>query len=220
MRTGATREGSLHLGREGRVNIVPASTFQNRETDPSVWVDKYGDFLLRYAIVRVNDRTLAEDLVQDTFLAALKGLKDFRGQSSVKTWLTGIIKYKIMDHYRKSGRTQSFTDVAAFYEREVEDLFGDDGNWNMHSPDVPREWQAEQQASLERKEFWVQFRKCSELMPEKMRQVYLLREVDEFSSEEICNRLEISRQNLWTILHRARGSLRRCLEKNWFAPPR
>ena len=220
MRTGATRQRSLNLGLEGRVNIVPASTAQNRKTDPCVWVDEYGNYLLRYAITRVNDRTLAEDLVQDSFLAALNGLKDFRGRSSVKTWLTGILKYKVFDHFRKSQRTLSFTDVAGFYGREVEDLFGDHGNWNMHSPDIPRAWQAEQQASLERKEFWVQFRKCSELMPEKMRQVYLLREVDEFSSEEICNRLEISRQNLWTILHRARASLRRCLEKNWFAPPR
>lgn len=188
------------------------------DIDPSSWVDDYGDALLRYALYRVNDQAQAEDLVQDTFLAAIKSLDRFGGRASVKTWLTGILKNKIIDYYRKKGRTQNFSDLSTFYEREAEEMFRDDGHWKPDASTHPGDWKPEQIENMDRQEFWEQFHICSDKLPEKIRQVYLLREVDGVSSEEICEMLDITRQNLWTILHRARMALRKCLETHWFAP--
>ncbi|NIR14014.1 MAG: hypothetical protein GWN86_08695, partial [Desulfobacterales bacterium] len=75
------------------------ATFQT--LDPEAWVDQYGDYLYRYAISRIHEPAVAEDLVQETLLAALQGKEGFKGRSSEKTWLTGILKYKIVDYIRK-----------------------------------------------------------------------------------------------------------------------
>ncbi len=186
--------------------------------DPATWVDDYGDALFRYAQYRVHDAAQAEDLVQDTFLAAIKALDRFGGRASVKTWLTGILKNKIIDHYRKSSRWSNFSDLTTFYDGEASEMFQENGHWKEESNKYPSEWRPEQLANLDRKEFWEQFRSCSNQLPEKIKQVFIMREVDGFSSPEICEMVGISRQNLWTILHRARMALRRCLEVHWFAP--
>ncbi len=188
------------------------------DLDPSNWVGKFGDALYRFAYFRVNNEAQAEDLVQDTFLAALKSVDRFRGGATVKTWLTGILKNKIIDHYRKSGRTQSFGDLTAFYDREFVSLFLINGHWKVEEALTPSEQNPEQHMNLDRKDFWHQLERCLAKVPEKIRQVYTLREIDGFSSEEICGRLNISRQNLWTILHRARMALRLCLEQNGILP--
>ena len=185
--------------------------------DPATWVDDYGDALYRYAHYRVNDAAQAEDLVQDTFLAAIKALDRFKGKASVKTWLTGILKNKIIDHYRKSSRWTNFSDLTSFYEGESSEMFQENGHWKAESHKFPAEWRPEQLTNLDRKEFWDQFRSCADQLPEKIRQVFTMREVDGYSSSEICEVVGISRQNLWTILHRARMALRRCLEVHWFA---
>ena len=72
--------------------------------DPSTWVSEYGDYLFRYAVVMVKNHSTAEELVQETFLAAIKGLDKFEGRSTVKTWLRSILKNKTIDHFRKSSR--------------------------------------------------------------------------------------------------------------------
>ena len=188
------------------------------DLDPSNWVEKFGDALYRFACFRVNDEAQAENLVQDTFLAGLKSVDRFRGGATVKTWLTGILKNKIIDHYRKSGRTQSFGDLTSFYDGEFGSLFRINGHWKAEAALTPPEERPEQQMNLDRKDFWHHLEKCLAKVPERIRQVYMLREIDDFSSEEICDRLNISRQNLWTILHRARMALRQCLEENSILP--
>lgn len=184
--------------------------------DPSTWVDEYGDSLYKFAYFRVNNTALAEDLVQETFLAAIKGKDRFTGKASVKTWLTGILKNKVIDYYRKKNRTQSMQETANFFEREEGDLFSDDGSWNFDNPNIPSDWSPAQVEKMDRKEFMQQFYLCSEKLPEKIRTVFIMREVDGVTSAEICEQLEITPQNLWTILHRARLALRQCLEKNFF----
>ena len=84
--------------------------------NPDTWVDRYGDSLYRFAAVRVQDTAVAEDLVQETFLAALRGRKNFRSQSAVQTWLTAILKHKIVDHYRKKNREQTMEDIETVSE--------------------------------------------------------------------------------------------------------
>lgn len=185
--------------------------------DPATWLDAYGDALYKFAHFRVNNTAMAEDLVQETFLAAIKAKDRFSGRSSVKTWLTGILKNKIVDYYRKKNRTQSMQAAADFYEREESELFSADGHWNYDNPNIPHEWNPEQVENLDRQEFMRHFRDCSQLLPEKTRQVFYMREIDGLTTNEICESLAISQQNLWTILHRARMALRGCLEKNFFA---
>src|SRR5207249_8527733 len=95
-------------------------------SDPERWVDEYGDYLFKYALVRLRDQTKAEDMVQETFLAALKGGHSFAGRSAEKSWLIGILKNKICDYYRKASRETSFTDLE-FYSDEESDRFIADG---------------------------------------------------------------------------------------------
>lgn len=184
--------------------------------DPSTWLESYGDYLYRYAVMRVNNPSVAEDLVQETFLAGIKSLKNFGGRSTLKTWLTGILKFKVMDYYRKSSREKTFTQLSSFFDDEEKEHFGEDGHW-LNGDFSPAEWSAEQWENVDRKEFMAQFLSCSDKLPKKIKQVYLMREVDGIDSKEIVEQLGITPQNLWTILHRARMALRKCLQDNWSA---
>ena len=188
-----------------------------RLSDPERWVEEHGDYLFRYALGRLRDPARAEDAVQETFLAALKGGKNFAGRSAEKSWLTGILKNKIFDHYRKASRETSFTDLE-FYADEESDRFVTDGlgkgGW-IHELG-PLEWAADSGAGLDNEIFWKTFRDCSGKLPKNVAAVFTLREVDGVDSKEICATLNISESNLWVMLHRARMALRRCLETNWF----
>jgi RNA polymerase sigma-70 factor, ECF subfamily len=186
-------------------------------SDPEAWVELHGDYLFKFALLRLRDATKAEDAVQETFLAALKGGKAFAGRSAEKSWLVGILKNKICDHYRKASRETSFTDME-FYSDEEGDRFVPDGMFKdgwIHELG-PQEW-ASPGASLDSEMFWRTFHDCSNKLPKNVSAVFSLREVDGVESKEICALLNISENNLWVMLHRARMALRRCLETNWFA---
>jgi RNA polymerase sigma-70 factor, ECF subfamily len=185
-------------------------------SDPERWVELHGDFLFRFAMIRLRDTTKAEDAVQETFLAALKGGKSFAGRSSEKSWLVGVLKNKIADYYRKASRETSFTDMD-FYSDEESGRFVADGPWKdswIHELG-PQEW-PNPGASLDSELFWQAFRDCSNKLPKKVGAVFTLREVDGIETREICAVLNISENNLWVMLHRARMALRRCMEVNWF----
>jgi RNA polymerase sigma-70 factor (TIGR02943 family) len=185
-------------------------------SDPEQWVEIHGDYLFNYALMRLRDPSRAEDAVQETFLAALKGGKSFAGRSAEKSWLVGILKNKISDYYRKACRETSFTDLE-FYSEEESDRFVADGlskdSW-IHEL-APHEWSSPG-ASLDSEVFWRTFRDCSNKLPKNVGTVFTLREVDGIGSREICAMLNISESNLWVMLHRARMALRRCMEINWF----
>ena len=180
-------------------------------------MDEYGDYLFKFALVGLRDTAKAEDAVQETFLAALKGGKTFAGRSAEKSWLVGILKNKVCDYYRKASRETSFTDME-FYSDEESDRFIPDGlfkdGW-IHELG-PLEWSSDPGASLDSQEFWKSFHDCSSKLPKNVAAAFNLREVDGVESKEICALLNISENNLWVMLHRARMALRRCLEKNWF----
>ncbi len=183
--------------------------------DPERWVDEHGDYLFHYALSRLRDPVLAEDFVQEALLGAMRAQGRFEGRSTERSWLTGILKNKILDHFRKAGRETSFTDLD-FYGEEEERAFENrefPDHWNAAT--APSEWDAAG-AALDKEEFWKTFQRCSGKLPDRIARVFLLREVDGISSDEICTTLNISPNNLWVMLHRARLALRRCLEVNWF----
>jgi RNA polymerase sigma-70 factor (ECF subfamily) len=185
-------------------------------SDPERWVELYGDYLFKYALMRLRDSAKAEDAVQETFLAALKGGKNFAGRSAEKSWLVGILKNKIYDYFRKASRETSFTDLD-FYADEESDRFVADGlgkgGW-IHELG-PQDW-PDPSVNLDNEVFWKTYRDCAGKLPKNVAAVFNLREVDGLESKEVCALLNISENNLWVMLHRARMALRRCLETNWF----
>jgi RNA polymerase sigma-70 factor (TIGR02943 family) len=180
--------------------------------NPERWVDDHGDFLFRYAMVRVRNTALAKDLVQDTLLAALRGREKFAGRSSERGWLSGILKHKIMDHYRKLGRETSFTDLE-FLADEFSEKFIQ--GWWIHR-DGPTNWKPDAEVVAHREEFWTVMRDCLGRLPNRIANVFMLREMEGISTKEICKSLAITESNLWVMLHRGRMALRECLEINWF----
>jgi RNA polymerase sigma-70 factor (ECF subfamily) len=181
----------------------------------AAWVDEHGDCLYRYALARVRKPEVAEDLVQETFLAAVRGYEKFGGRSSVRSWLCGILKHKIIDHYRKAAREISFTDLE-FFTDECSEKFVSVGFWEHEKG--PHEWQPDASEVMQRGEFWKTMRECLGKLPERVASVFSLREMEGVPSKEICAVLSISESNLWVMLHRARMALRECLEMNWFNP--
>ncbi len=169
--------------------------------------------LLRYATLQLRDPELAEDVVQETLLAGLEGLANFSGKSSPKTWLIGILKHKIMDAIRRKSREQSrTTDIEDERLGEaIDDMFTAGGGWKQ----LPSDW-GDPERAFENKKFWEIFELCSKLMPARTATVFMMHEVMEFTTEEICKELAITPTNLWVTLHRARLSLRQCLETKWF----
>ena len=181
--------------------------------DPHRWVDEHGDCLYRYALVRVRTPEVAEDLVQETLLVAVRSQDKFAGRSSQRSWLVGILKNKIVDHYRKLGRETSFTDLE-FLRDECSHKFVEQGFWNHELG--PHEWRPEADEVMHKGEFWQTMRDCLSKLPRRVADVFMMREMDDVPGKEICRTLNISESNLWVMLHRARMALRECLESNWF----
>jgi RNA polymerase sigma-70 factor (ECF subfamily) len=180
--------------------------------DPAAWVDRHGDSLFRYALSRLGNRAVAEDLVQETFLAALRARKNFSGKSAERTWFAAILKHKIVDHLRRQVREQAVNSINSSGEMG-EYLFDKNGGWQVK----PVNWSTNPSESLEKKEFWQVFRHCLESLPQRLRAVFSLREMDELPTHEVCEALKVTPGNLGVLLYRARMSLRRCLEINWFS---
>jgi RNA polymerase sigma-70 factor (ECF subfamily) len=162
--------------------------------------------------MRVRNRESAENLVQETFLAALTSRDSFSGRSSEKTWMVGILKHKIADQYRKSFRERSVTELQTNDEQTIDEFYDAVG----HPKQYPRDWMPDSQALLHSKEFWEVLHSCLSCLPERIATAFVMREFDGQSSAEICQELGISPANLWVMLHRARLQLRELLESNWF----
>lgn len=179
--------------------------------DPETWVDQYGDYLYRFALSRIKDQAVAEDLVQETFMAALRGRKNFKGRSAVKTWLSAILKHKIVDYLRKKTREHVINDTDTITET-VDGFFHKNGSWKIR----PGKWNLDPSKVYEQREFMDTLFKCLSELPDRLSKIFMLREMEGYSTKEICNALEISSTNSWVMLYRARTFLRRCLERFWF----
>lgn len=179
--------------------------------NPERWVEDHGDALYRYAIARVRRPDTAEDLIQETFLTALKSGDGFQGRSSERTWLTGILRHKILDYYRKRSRERPQTDGLS-HEDWLASLFDDKGHWKK----PPEPWAIDPTSLLEREEFWSAFDACLDKLPLRARDVFVRRVVDEDDVEVICKTLKVTATNLYVILFRARTQMRHCLTETWF----
>lgn len=184
----------------------------------SVSPEAYRGYLLKFALLQLRDPHLAEDAVQETLLAALTAREGFAGRSSIKTWLTGILKHKIVDLQRRQGRETPAADLLrGEAERETDEfdvLFRErDDHWEH----APQAW-GDPERTLEDKRFWQAFELCAQTMSAGVARVFMMRELQGLSTEDICKELGITPTNCWVMLHRARMAFRLCLEQRWLSP--
>ena len=177
--------------------------------DPTKWIDLYSDYLFNYTITRVNNKDMAEDLVQETFLAGLKSMKNFKGKASERTWLISILKRKIIDYYRKINSNKGKAEVRMSYtDNETE------GDWLEERVADPFDKTAED--LMQNSELGDAILECLSKLPEKQAEVFRMKTIEGYETEVICKELNITASNLWVIIHRARTAMASCLEENWF----
>jgi RNA polymerase sigma-70 factor (ECF subfamily) len=182
--------------------------------DATAWLERHGDVLYRFALARVGDETQAEDLVQETLLAALQARARYAGGASERTWLIGILKHKLVDFFRKSSResAEEFDEDTALLN--MEGTFDARGHWQIEVS----HW-AEPERSLEQTQFWHALAACVERLPPRLALLFTLREVDGVETGELCETMQITNNNLWVMLSRMRLQLRNCLDVSWFGKP-
>lgn len=194
-----------------------------KETESSAqsieqWLVSYGDDLFSWAYHKTNDREAAEDLVQETFLAAVKSLSNFKSQSQPKTWLFSILKNKIMDYHRKKFRENTFNESrlnGKSDEDGVIDAFFDNyGRWKSQSS--PANWHETDKELLDDLDFKAVLQNCMEHLPQKWFSAIQFKYLEQKEGKVICQELDITPSNFWQILHRAKVQLKNCLEENWF----
>lgn len=178
--------------------------------NPDLWNLQHREPLLRYALRRISDYGTAEDLVQDTFVSAWQGRRHFRGDCSERTWLTGILRNKVIDSYRRNSRRRTVMST----DLDRKGLDGDDMvSWMDRQPDPsPRN---RPELETEKNEFLADLEAAVEQLPGKMGEAFRLRELDGRSTEEITEELQISKANLWVLIHRAKQSLGQTLGREW-----
>ncbi|MFI5452916.1 sigma-70 family RNA polymerase sigma factor [Pedobacter sp. UC225_61] len=186
-------------------------TSEKKHLNPHLWVDLYADYLYAFAITRLHDENLVRDLLQETFLAALERKDNFEGRSTEKTWLTAILKNKIIDVYRakSSGLKKNILteqDDADFFDSK-------NGHWNDEYR--PILFGIEQPNALENKEFQKILQACMKKLPSLWFAVFTLKHIDDESTQTICKELQVTTSNFGVIMHRTKVSLRSCLQKNW-----
>lgn len=179
--------------------------------DPATWVDAHGDYLYRFALVRVHNRDAAEELVQESLLAALTARHSFRGKCTERSWLTAILKRKVIDWLRADVRRRARQEPLP--DKWADSQFTRVGKWKKKSD----EWSADDPGfEMTSADFRETLSACLEKLPPRVRQAYVLKHLDEQSADEVCKAVDVSASNLWVMLHRARLRLWRCLAVNWF----
>ncbi|MDQ2794756.1 MAG: sigma-70 family RNA polymerase sigma factor [Bacteroidota bacterium] len=181
---------------------------------PAEWPARFGDELYRFALSRVSDAEMAEELVQETFLSALANLATFRAEASERTWLFVILRRKIIDYYRRQARAPHIGLDALHDGGSVpESDYFNPANGHWTGPQAPASW-LRADAALEQQELHEILRQCQERLSAQQGAVFAMRFVEELSAEEICQELGLTSSNYWVIVHRAKLQLRRCLEKH------
>jgi RNA polymerase sigma-70 factor (TIGR02943 family) len=179
------------------------------QIDPNQWIKLYSDYLFNYTISRVNDREIAKDLVQDTFFAGLKSMKNFKGEASERTWLISILKRKIIDWYRKINSNKGKAEVRMNYSSDESE-----GDWLEERVADPFDKTAEDR--IENTELGDAIYDCLGKLPEKQATIFRMKTIEGVDTETICNELNITASNLWVIMHRARITMADCMGKTWF----
>ncbi|HET9579544.1 MAG TPA: sigma-70 family RNA polymerase sigma factor [Usitatibacter sp.] len=189
-------------------------------TDPRfAEIQSHRPYLLRYALAQLRDGELAEEAVQEALVAAMEGIDGFGGKSSLRTWLTSILRFKVFDVQRRvtaeRARTASAPGGVEDDEAWIDQLFDSTGHWR----EAPQAW-GDPEAAFEQRRFWEVFERCLDGLPATNGRVFVRREIAGEDTRAICDAERITPSNCWVILHRARLALRMCLEKNWFGGDR
>ena len=179
---------------------------------PDQWVTLYGDLLYQYCLPRVHDQSVAEDLVQDCFLSALRSLSSYRGEASEKNWLIAILKNKIIDYYRRKASGQVVATLQTS-DAATDDMFTDHDHWESDRAPVSS---ISADKDLDQKELKRLIEHCHKRLKALQQEVFTLKYLAEMDSTDICKVLGISASNYWVLNHRARLQMRECIEKHWY----
>ena len=179
-------------------------------------IESHRAYLVRYALSQLRDAELAQEAVQEALLAALEGIDRFDRRSTLRTWLTSILRFKVIDLQRRlvADRARVQYDeatVTAEHEAWLDEMFDDTGHWR--SP--PQAWN-DPEAAFEQSRFWEVFVRCLGRLSATGGRVFFKREVLGEETDVICRDEGITQSNCWVMLHRARIALRMCLEQSWF----
>ncbi len=194
------------------------SSLDNRQAlDPAIWLDEHGDYLYRYALLRTRDSSAAEDLVQETLLAAVRSCQKQEQPASERSWLERILRQKLVEHFRRTAKPGESLSAHG-EERHELDLFERSGEWRGHWREdrAPVGWPVSATELIEGPEFWQTFDRCLSDLPRRAAIAFTLREIDGLSTEEICELLDMSHGDLCVMLHCSRARLRQALENERF----
>jgi RNA polymerase sigma-70 factor (ECF subfamily) len=191
----------------------PAPT--SAATNPELWLEEHGDALYAYAMGRVRDSNVAEELVQETLVTAIERRESFEGRSSVRTWLIGILRHCLLRYYRKSAREGPSLDSELPADL-VDEQFGRSGKWKKG----PKRWGLEPENIPESEEFRNAVVECLEKLPGRVAEAFLLNERQEAPADTLGKILGATATNVYVMLYRARVALRQCLERTWFGASR
>jgi RNA polymerase sigma-70 factor (ECF subfamily) len=175
-------------------------------------VEALRPYLLRYASLQLRDAAAAEDAVQEALLAALAGQAAFAGRANLRTWLTGILKHKIVDIIRRQAREPVLPEEPEADFDEFDGLFSRNGHWSER----PAAW-GDPDGALEQAQFFRALELCLERLPARTAQCFMMREHLGLETGEICKELAITPTHCWVLLYRARMTLRECLQQTWLA---
>ncbi len=182
------------------------------KANPEQWVTSYADYLYAFSLKRVQNPEFCKDLVQDTFMSAIKNISTFKGNSSEKTWLTSILKNKIIDHYRKKHTEIAFIESLS-KEEQRDNFFESNGHWKQQY--LPQSWGIEDKDYLENKELKSILERCIKKLPALWAMVFSMKYMDDEDSNKICKDLGLTPSNFWVIVHRSKLNLRACISKHW-----
>ncbi|KYQ80789.1 RNA polymerase subunit sigma [Acinetobacter lactucae] len=170
--------------------------------------------MIKFAFLQLSSLPQAEDVVQEALTSAFQHLDSFKGRAAFKTWVFAILKNKIIDAIRQKSRLVAMSELFKDEESElsIDALFDASGHW--HKYEAPQAWQSPEEM-MEQADFWIIFEACLNHLPARYAQVFMMREVIELSSNEICSKLELSISNFNVLMYRSRTRLRECLENKW-----
>lgn len=178
---------------------------------------EHADYLFQYALRHFPQKDTAQELVQETFLAAIESAENFRGEAAPRTWLTSILRFKIIDQIRRQTRDKVLPSAEGTDHLDPDNhYFNEHEHWRTQTGPLP--WQFDPENFASQKQFMIKLEDCLQKLPPRQRQAFLLKEVDEVDSEKLCNDLELSATNLRVLLCRSRVMLRECLDRQWFRP--
>ncbi len=192
-------------------NLIESDNILNPLEDP-VFLENLRQQMLKFTVLQLSSFEQAEDVVQEALISALQHIDSFSGRSAFKTWVFAILKNKIIDLIRKESRLVRMSELFSDQESElsIDGLFDAMGYW--YKDKVPQAWKTPEEM-MEQQDFWIIFDACLNHLPAKYAQVFMLREMIELSSEEICEKLDLTLSNLNVLMYRSRLKLRACLEQ-------